>query len=270
MVQNIRVIPFQFNDAFLNMAIDEYFFRQSTSDSAPVLRFYGWKPSAATIGRNQSLIEEINIEYAKSHLIDFTRRITGGGAVFHSETGEITYMFVAPKILLEKVLTKLSDNKIFDNPCIPKYYVPIIQALIRGLERIGLTLDINKLHCPAIFYNGKKISGNAQAMSTDSVLQHGTILLSVDPEEMYSILKVPDYTTKKNIVLSVKAKVTSLNSIVLNKTSLEYAYICKQLIQGFSDIFEINVIESDLSNNERIEIEKIKMKYLEQDWIFKK
>ena len=60
-----RFIDTGFNDAFTNMAIDEALLQQC---QIPILRVYQWKPSSVSIGQNQDLIKEINIEKAK-HLI---------------------------------------------------------------------------------------------------------------------------------------------------------------------------------------------------------
>jgi lipoate-protein ligase A len=251
------------------MAIDEFFFYSKEADSNPILRFYMWNPTSATIGRNQSLLEEIDVDYADYNGIQYTRRITGGGAVLHSSVGELTYMFVSPKAILEETYNRLIKDGIFNADDIPKYYVPILQSIISGLSELGLRLDVNKMHCPAIMIDDKKISGNAQAMRSDVILQHGTVLLSVDAEQMYSVLKVPSYTTKKNIVLSVKAKVGSLNDYV-DSSSISIDNLCKCLTKGFSKVFSMDYDVIPLSETELIAIEKLAEKYKSKDWIFKK
>jgi len=264
-----RLIPFLVQDAYHNMAMDEYFFYSKEAESVPILRFYMWNPSSVTIGRNQSMIEEVNLEYAETKGIQYTRRITGGGAVLHSCSGELTYMFVCPKSILERVYTSLVDSSKFYSADIPKYYVPILESLIVGLEALGLNLDINKLNCPALKVGDKKISGNAQAMRNDVVLQHGTLLLSVDPEEMYSVLKVPEYTTKKNIVLSVKAKVGGLNEF-LPAEVMTINKLSEFLLRGFSSVFGMEYKEIGLLDSEIFAIDTLAKKYRDKNWIFKK
>ena len=267
----IRSIPFLVQDAYHNMAMDEYFFYCKEADSVPILRFYKWHPSSATIGRNQSMDEEVDIEYADSKGIQYTRRITGGGAVLHSSNGELTYMFVCPKSILDRVYNRLIDSgKFYSNSNeIPRYYVPILESLIVGLQALGLSLDINKLNCPALKVGEKKISGNAQAMRSDVVLQHGTLLLSVNPEEMYSVLKVPEYTTKKNIVLSVKAKVGGLKDF-LPVDLVEIDKLCECLKKGFCSVFGMEYKEVGFSDAEILAVESLAKKYRDKEWIFKK
>ena len=46
-----RMIPFRYFNAFMNMAIDEAIMEAvRNGDSAPTIRFYGWEPSAVSIG----------------------------------------------------------------------------------------------------------------------------------------------------------------------------------------------------------------------------
>ena len=46
-----RMIDYSENDAYMNMAIDEAISDTVCAGGAePTIRFYGWKPSAASIG----------------------------------------------------------------------------------------------------------------------------------------------------------------------------------------------------------------------------
>ena len=90
-----RIIGLDVNNAYMNMAIDEAILTARIKDLVPnTLRFYLWKPSAVSIGRFQNVIKEINIENCQKQGIDITRRITGGGAVYHDCKGEITYSMI--------------------------------------------------------------------------------------------------------------------------------------------------------------------------------
>ena len=87
-----RNLPLEVRNGFWNMALDEAILQKAIKNSVPnTLRFYKWKPSTASIGRNQSLRDEIDIEFAKEKGFNVVRRITGGGAVFNDETRELTY-----------------------------------------------------------------------------------------------------------------------------------------------------------------------------------
>src|ERR687895_127216 len=62
-----------------------------------------------------------------------------------------------------------------------------------------------------IIVNGKKVSGNAQTRKKDTLLQHGTILLDVNVEKMFSVLKVPSEKIKDKMINDVKGRVMGLN-----------------------------------------------------------
>ena len=79
------------------MAIDEALFRAKIAQPSlhNSLRLYQWLPSTVSIGKHQILNSEIDVNAANELGIDIVRRITGGGAVFHDYSGEITYSIVA-------------------------------------------------------------------------------------------------------------------------------------------------------------------------------
>ena len=79
----------------MNMAIDEAILMARLAGLVPnTLRFYKWKPSAVSIGRFQEVNSEVNVGNCRNHGVDIVRRITGGGAVYHDQQGEITYSVI--------------------------------------------------------------------------------------------------------------------------------------------------------------------------------
>ena len=58
-----RMIPFRYFNAYLNMALDEAIMEGIRAGTTPpTIRFYGWEPSAVSIGRFQGLHYEVNLE----------------------------------------------------------------------------------------------------------------------------------------------------------------------------------------------------------------
>jgi lipoate-protein ligase A len=93
-----RLIDMRIEDAPTQMAIDEAIaINRLKEDNPNTVRLYRWKPSAVSIGYFQSLEKEVNLETCRELNVDVTRRITGGGAVFHDYNGEITYSLFAPE-----------------------------------------------------------------------------------------------------------------------------------------------------------------------------
>ncbi len=187
--KEIRVIETGYDTAYWNMAVDEVLLN-STND-VPALRIYGWKPTAVSIGYFQRMEEEIDVKKCKQLDIDVVRRITGGGSVLHDS--ELTYSFI----------TKRYPQSIIES------YKWICDAVVISINKLGLDAKFSPLN--DIVINGKKISGNAQTRKKGTLLQHGTILLGVDTEKMFSILKVPSEKIRDKMISYASERVTGLN-----------------------------------------------------------
>ena len=191
-----RVIGFSRNDAYTNMAIDEAVSESVRSGSQPTIRFYGWNPSAISIGYFQGIDREVDIEKCRKLGIDIVRRRTGGGAVYHDTEGEITYSVIAKEETFPKDILAS--------------YKEICSWVTKSLSYLDIESEFKPIN--DIVTNGKKISGNAQTRRQGVLLQHGTILYSVDIEKMFSILKVPDEKIRDKMIATVKDRVTSVSS----------------------------------------------------------
>ena len=217
-----------------NMAIDRAILvAHSKGLVPPTVRFYTWRPAAISIGYFQRLTEEVDLDACENQGVDYVRRITGGGAVFHED--ELTYSIVVSE----------------DHPSIPKHildsYGIICQALIEGFS----ILDIDSEYAPIndIVSNGKKISGNAQTRKMKTVLQHGTILLDVDVDKMFSLLKVPNEKIKDKLITNVKDRVTSLKLITGNPVSFDE--VSNAMKKGFEKTFHVTLEPGLLSKDEQ-------------------
>ena len=240
-------------DAFTNMAVDEAIAHSVSAIGKPTVRFYSWKPVAVSIGYFQGMEQEVDLKECKSQGADVIRRLTGGGAVFHD--AELTYSFACGAD------SKLVPGKILES------YEKICGALVKGFGELGLEAAFAPLN--DIVVNGRKISGNAQTRRFHAVLQHGTILLKVDPEKMFSLLKVPDEKMKDKLVKSVKERVTSLEQELGREASFEE--VSKAMKKGFEEQFEAKLVEGELSKEEKALAEKVrKERFSVREWNFKR
>ena len=72
----LRVIRYNIFTPEENMALDESIAMSVGDGTSPTtLRFYGWKPSAVSIGYFQEVRQEVDLEYCHQHNIDVVRRI---------------------------------------------------------------------------------------------------------------------------------------------------------------------------------------------------
>ncbi len=244
-----RVIPFEYKNAYMNMAIDHALMESSKKTKQPVIRFYGWFPSAVSIGYFQSMKQVVNVKNCKNLGIGIVRRRTGGGSVYHSNDGEITYSVIGPQELFPKNIIKS--------------YEEICGWVIEGLKNIGIKSEFEPIN--DIVVGNKKISGNAQTRRNGVLLQHGTILYDVDVERMFSVIKVPDEKIKDKLIKVVEERVTK----VLDFQCVSKEEVYQALLKGFTKDKEFDF--SDLTEEElRRAEELVKKQYRTKKWNFMK
>ncbi|HKK54168.1 MAG TPA: biotin/lipoate A/B protein ligase family protein [Patescibacteria group bacterium] len=231
------------------MAIDEAMLISRINNLVPnTLRFFTWKPSAITIGFFQDLEQEIDLNKAKDLGVDVVRRYSGGGAVFHED--ELTYSLVVSE---KDVSLNVLDS-----------YKYLCQGVVEGLKNLGIEAKFKPIN--DILVNGKKISGNAQTRKKGVILQHGTILLSVDVEKMFSLLKVSNEKLKGKLIAGVKEGVTSIKNELVS-SDIDLKYLEKVFRQGFAQSLKVDFNEAVLSKEEKeIAQELQKDKYLSKEW----
>jgi len=241
------------------MAIDEAILTARTRNLAPnTIRFYRWNPSAVSIGKFQNIENEVQLDKCKKYGVDVVRRITGGGTVYHDTEGEITYSVVANK----KDLKAENINAVY-----AKFYDGIAEAL----KILGINADFNEGNaktCPNLTVNSKKISGSAQSHKKGVVLQHGTLLVDVDLEEMFTFLRVPWAKTCMEVINVAKNKITSIKKELGKTVSVEE--VNNALSEGFKKALSIQLLEGELTPYENEIAKKLyKEKYTTDEWNFK-
>lgn len=240
-----RVIGFSNNDAFTNMAIDEAVGESVRQGGPPTIRFYGWSPSAVSIGYFQEIGHEVDIGKCAELGIDIVRRRTGGGAVYHNTEGEITYSVIAREDAFPKDIIAS--------------YREICSWITKSLSLAGIDSEFKPIN--DIITNGKKISGNAQTRRQGVLLQHGTILYSVDAEVMFSLLKVPDEKIRDKMIATVKERVTSVSE----QKAMPREELYSALMKGFTEGKEFR--EGALTDEEKKRAgELVKERYRTKEW----
>ena len=130
-------------------------------------------------------------------------------------------------------------------------YSRICGAIMKGLNNIGIESQYIPIN--DIISGGKKISGNAQTRKQKTVLQHGTILMGVDVDKMFSLLKIPNEKIKDKLISNVKERVTSIKHILVEEISFEN--LVSSMKKGFEEEFDINLLAGGLTKEE-IELSK--------------
>jgi lipoate-protein ligase A len=201
-----------------NMEFDESLVHSlAEGNGIPTVRVYGWKPTAISLGWNQSM-DEIDISKATHDGIDIVRRPTGGRAILHSE--ELTYcvaMFSPAKRILA-------------------VYNEISQALVQGLKMLGVdvTLEKSQPHFPSLYRSmssaacfsssaryeiqigGRKLVGSAQRRyvgrnGEEIVLQHGSLLLGPDHRRLIEYLNLEKELDRERLKEEIDKKTIDLS-----------------------------------------------------------
>ena len=244
-----RFILDDYQTPALNMAIDEALMKNCIAYGKPTLRFYRWRPRAITLGYFQSLEQEVDAEKCRAEGVEVVRRSTGGGAVYHDS--ELTYSFVCP------LDSGLLPKNILDS------YRQVCGGLIHGFKELGLLAAFVPLN--DIVVNGKKVSGNAQTRREKTILQHGTVLIDVDVDRMFSLLKVPNEKIRDKLISDVRQRVTSVN----REAGKDYSYgdVAAAMRTGFEKHFKAALVEEPLTPAERALAQKIAAeKFSRPEW----
>jgi lipoate-protein ligase A len=253
-MEEFRFIDLEVHTAFENMAIDEaVMLAMKEGIVPPTLRLYRWNPSAVSIGTFQGMKDEVDVDFCKTNGIDFIRRITGGGAVYHDFEGEVTYSIIMPK-----------GHRLAPPDVIESYQL-LCGGIVKALEYMGIEGEFKPIN--DVNVGGKKVSGNAMTRRHSCILQHGTTLLDLDVTLMFTILKVPQEKISDKMIADVKERVTSIRDILGRK--VEISELQEALKRGFSDALDIELVTEKLSDEE---IEKANQladeKYSSEEWNF--
>ncbi len=251
-----RLLPLETRNAPWNMAIDEAILQARVAEKVPnTLRLYRWNPSAVSIGRNQQAEDWVYLENCQKLGVDVVRRCSGGGTVYHDFEGEVTY----------SVTAKVSD--LGSTGDVTSVYFKIYEAVTDALRLLGVPADFNggdAKNCPNLAVGGKKISGSSQNLSRGYVLQHGTLLRSVDIDRMFQLLRLKDASCTQAADIA-RSKITSVQAELGHKMSPDT--LANALKQGFKAILKIQLEESQLTPYEQ-ELAEIlyEDKYSTKEW----
>ena len=182
-----------------NLALEQYVF-----ENMPVNESYFmlWQNSPAVIvGKYQNTLEEINAAYVREHNIRVTRRLSGGGAVYH-DLGNINYTYIVDGTLEGNI-----SMEMFCNP------------LIKTLGELGIKAELTGRNDVTI--NGQKISGNAQYSRKGRIMHHGTILYDSDLSVLQKVLNVSKDKIQSKGIKSVRSRVTNIREHMTDPVSLE-------------------------------------------------
>jgi lipoate-protein ligase A len=184
----------------LNMATDMALLRAfAEGRGTPTVRLYGWDRPTLSLGYAQQLEADFDGAVLARCGIPVVRRPTGGRAVLHGR--ELTYCITVPvphpmfPSNLKGAFRVVSDILLVFAASlgVRGAEAQIPRPASRGDKERRSPLCFSALNHFEIAVGGKKLVGSAQRRTPLAFLQHGSILLNLDPEweRLRDILKNP-------------------------------------------------------------------------------
>ncbi|TMV47847.1 lipoate--protein ligase family protein [Paenibacillus mesophilus] len=265
-----------------NMAIDEaMLIAHSEGKTPPTVRFYGWEPATLSIGYFQRAEDEVDFEELRKQGIGFVRRPTGGRAVLHDR--ELTYSMIVSE----------------DYPDMPttvnEAYRVLSEGLLCGFRNLGLRAEMVNLGAEEekakyastagsaacfdspswyeLVVEGRKIAGSAQTRSRGVILQHGSILLEMDVDQLFSLLRFSNERVKERLKQSFHTKAVAIGDIcrAMGKPTVTYAQAEAAFHDGIGEGLGVRLVEGELTEYEKELAARLAAeKYGSGEWNFRR
>jgi len=252
-----------------NMAVDEALQRSCAEGrSGPLLRLYAWAPPALSLGAHQRAEEAADLDWLRERGYALVRRPTGGRAVLHAD--ELTYAVASP-------LAGEAAGP-FEGRGILEVYRFVAEALVFGLRRIGVEAELVRGAARAaheepryepcfvspsryeLVWRGRKLAGSAQHRAQRAFLQHGSLPIRADEEE------VARATRCAGIARGWMAGIEEAAG-----RRVEWEEVAEAMRGGFEKAFGVALEEEGLTAEEtRVAFELRERKYATEAWTLRR
>lgn len=244
-----RLIPFKKYDPYLKTALNDVAMAHARATGEGVVWLAGWTQNCLNVGRSQQIGKEVNVEEAKRRAVPIVRRQGGGGAMYLTANGEITWQIVAPDSSFPREVKEI--------------YREVCGTVVRGLETLGIAARHRPIN-DVVTTEGKKLSGSTVQKKAGVIYVGGTLLYAVNPKEMFSLL-TPD--PAKLTGKSIKSFFEYVTSISLEcKASFDEVVraLQKALLED-KEYYEKQWTEEELQR-----AEKRAAFYKSDEWVFQR
>lgn len=182
-----------FTDPYRNLAAEEYL-TAHVHEGEKIL-FLWRNAGTVVIGKNQNSYAECNLERMQSDGILLSRRLSGGGAVFH-DLGNLCFSFISHE----------DDHDVAGQ----------LAIIAKACAEFGI--DAKPTGRNDIETDGRKFSGNAFYSIGKNKCHHGTVLISADKERLSDYLTVSKTKLQAKGIKSVTSRVVNLCELNENIT----------------------------------------------------
>ncbi|MCQ2350801.1 MAG: lipoate--protein ligase [Paludibacteraceae bacterium] len=200
---------------------------------------YLWQnDNTVVVGVNQNAFAEVSPTFNGY----VTRRLSGGGAVYH-DAGNLNFTFVSAKNRYS-----VDNNK---------------RIIYNALKGLGLNAEFTGRNDVVI--DGKKISGQAYCLRRDTCYHHGTILINSNVERIQAALRPSRQKLESKGVASVASRVGNLVDWNPNITVEQVRdAIAKAFLEFYAD-YKVDEKRVDYTNPKLLSIAE---KLTSKEWIW--
>ncbi|HUG33609.1 MAG TPA: lipoate protein ligase C-terminal domain-containing protein [Anaerolineales bacterium] len=221
--------------------------------SVPTLRLYTYRSHCALVGRFQNVENEVRVEYCRNHGIPINRRPTGGGAIIMGadQLGVALTIHGRGDDSYSRAREMMGDFS---------------EGLVRGLNQLGVEAKFRRKN--DIEVNGKKIVGlGVYRAPSGGLLFHASLLVDLDIALMLQVLNTPFEKLSDKEIETVAGRITTVRRETESRISVDE--VRRVIANGFVSASTVDLVPSDFTDDERLEITKLEnKKYLSDDWVY--
>ena len=222
-------IPFDF-------AIEEFAARHFTDDNYCFI----WQTRPTVIiGRNQLLVNEVNVDYCNAHDVFIARRKSGGGAMY-SDKGNVMFSFISSE------------------PDVQKMFRWAMGQMADVLIDLGIPATLSGRN--DIIVDGRKVAGAAFYRVAGRGVMHNTLLFKSDVSALQNALTPSQEKLKSKGVASVSQRVANVADYLPGMTVEEFKQHARRVLCG-DNYREITMADME-------EIRKMEERMGRKEWIY--
>ncbi|MGI9952379.1 biotin/lipoate A/B protein ligase family protein [Moorellaceae bacterium AZ2] len=267
MAETWRLLDTGIADGPTNMAVDEAILQEHQAGGVPpTVRFYGWDPPTISLGYGQSLEKEIDVAALEKRGLGLVRRLTGGRAVLHDR--EVTYSIVVRE-----------DHPLVEGGVLPSY-LRIARVLARGLQSLGAQVEVASgrknigEHSSAACFDapswyeitvgGRKLVGSAQTRKGGVLLQHGSIVLQLNAEDLFAVLRFSSPARRQKLQEKFGLQACGLWEVL--GRPVDPAEVKEAITRAFAEVYAVHLVPGELTPREKTRVEELRRKYASREW----
>lgn len=240
MIKKLYIYSTNCTNPYKNLAKEKLLFDKLEKNSVVL---YLWQnENAVVIGRNQNPWAECNQSAIKEDGVNLSRRLSGGGAVYH-DMGNLNFTFIYDE----------------ENYNIARQ----VEVIKKACELCGVSVEVSGRN--DILANGRKFSGNAFYNSQGKGYHHGTILISADMDKMARYLTPPKAKLVSKGVKSVKSRTVNLSSL---SPSATIENMKTNMIKSFEDVYGMHA--EKIPSVSQLEIDALSTELSDWEYIYGK